>query len=151
MTLIMMGLNFLCQKFFCKLKTKNNICTKVFYYENQLTFVISISDQKFENSMDLYLIIGENKSHYLYTKDFDRLCFAKIKNETKKYFRKSCSKCFSNKKVLVKHKEVCLSINGAQYVKLKKEASKLKNALNKYKFHSKCILILSVFKQCRRL
>ena len=72
-------------------------------------------------------------------------------NKTKKYFRKSCSKCFSNKKVLIKHKEVCLSINGAQYVKLEKEASKLKNALNKYKFHSKCILILSVFKQCRRL
>ena len=30
-----------------------------------------ISDQKLENSMDLLLIIDENKSHYVYIKDFD--------------------------------------------------------------------------------
>ena len=115
--------------FFCKLKTKNNICTKVFDYENKLTFAITISDQKFENSIDLWLTIGKNKSHYLYIKDFDRLCFTKIKNKTKKYFRKSYSKCFSNKNVFIKHKEVCLSINIAQSVKLEKETIKLKNAL----------------------
>ena len=28
--------------------------------------------QKFENSMDLLLVINENESHYVYIKDFDR-------------------------------------------------------------------------------
>ena len=42
---------------FRKIETKNNICINVFCYENKLTFPIHISDKKFENSMDLSLII----------------------------------------------------------------------------------------------
>ena len=51
---------------------KNNICINVFGYENRLPFTIYISNQKFENSMDLLLVINENESHYVYIKDFDR-------------------------------------------------------------------------------
>ena len=51
------------EKDFSKIETKNNICINVFYYENKLTFPIHISDQKFENSMDLLLVIDKNKSH----------------------------------------------------------------------------------------
>ena len=51
---------------------KNNICINVFGYENRLPFPIYISNQKFENSMDLLLVINENESHYVYIKDFDR-------------------------------------------------------------------------------
>ena len=63
--------------------------------------------------MDLLLLIGENKSHYVYVKDFDRFIFHKTKNENKKYFKKSCLQCFTSKNVLTKHKEACLSINDA--------------------------------------
>ena len=61
--------------------------------------------------MDLLLLIGENKSHYVYVKDFDRFIFHKTKNKNKKYFKKSCLQCFTSKNVLTKHKEACLSIN----------------------------------------
>ena len=71
-----------------------------FFYENKLAFPIYISDQKFENSMDLLLIIDENKSHYVYIKDFDRFMFQKTKNKNKKYFCRSCLQCFSSKNVL---------------------------------------------------
>ena len=67
--------------------------------------------------MKLLLVIDENKSHYVYIKDFDRFMFHKTKNKNKKYFCKSCLQCFSSKNVLTKHKEVCLSINGAQSVR----------------------------------
>ena len=81
----MMELNFLCQKeIFSKIETKNNICVNVFCYENKLIFPIYIWDQNFENSMDLLLIIDENKSDYVYIKYFDRFMFHKTKN--KKYF-----------------------------------------------------------------
>ena len=73
-----------------KIETKNNICINVFICENKLIFPIYISDQKFENSMDLLLIINENKSHYVYIKDFDRFMFHKTKNKNKKCFCKSC-------------------------------------------------------------
>ena len=77
--------------------------------------------------MDLLLIINENKSHYVYIKDFDRFMFHKTKNKNKKYFCKSCLQCFSSKNVLTEHKEVCLSINGAQSVRFEKGTIEFKN------------------------
>ena len=104
------------EKDFSKIETKNNICINVFCYENKLTFPIHVSDQKFENSIDLLLVIDENKSHYLHIKDFDRFMFHKTKTKNKKYFCKSFLQCFSSKNVLTEHKNVCLSMNGAQPV-----------------------------------
>ena len=63
----------------------------------------------------------------MHIKDFDRFMFHKTKNKIKKYFCKSCFKCFSSKNVLTKHKEVCLSINGAQSVRLEKGTIEFKN------------------------
>ena len=59
-------------KYFTMIAVKNNICINVLGYENKLTFPIFISDQKFEDSMDLLLLIGDDKSHYVYIKDFNR-------------------------------------------------------------------------------
>ena len=77
--------------------------------------------------MDLVLLIYENKSHYLYIKDFDRFMFHKTKNKNKKYFGKRCLLCFSSKNVFTEHKEICLSINGAQSVRLEKGRIEFKN------------------------
>ena len=66
------------EKDFSKIEVKNNICI-VFGYENGLVFPIYISDQKFEDSIDLLLLIDNDKSHYVYIKDFDRFMFYKIK------------------------------------------------------------------------
>ena len=115
------------EKDFSQIEKKSNICINVYCYENKLTFPIYISDQKFENSMGLLLVIDENKSDYMYIKDFDRFMFHKTKNKNKKYFCKSCLQCFSSKNVLTKHKEACLSINGAQSVRLEKGTIEFKN------------------------
>ena len=88
----------------------------MFVYENGLFFPIYVSDQKFEDSLDLLLLIYVDKSHYVHIKDFGRFMFNKTKNKNKKWFCKS----FSSESGLIKHKENCLSINGKQPVKLKK-------------------------------
>ena len=77
--------------------------------------------------MDLLLIINENKSHYVCIKDFDRFMFHKTKHRNKRYFYKSCLQYFSSKSVLTEHKEVCLSINGAQSVRFEKGTIEFKN------------------------
>ena len=77
--------------------------------------------------MDLLLVTNKNKSHYVYIKDFKRFMFQKTKNKNKRYFCKSYLQCFSSKNVLTEHKEVCLSINGAQFVKLEKGTTEFKN------------------------
>ena len=96
------------------------ICINVFCYENKLVIPIYVSDQKFENSVHFLLVIDGDELHYVYINDFNRFMFHKSKNKNKKYLCKSCLQCFSCKNVLTKHKEVCLSINGAQSVRLEK-------------------------------
>ena len=64
----MMELNFFVQeKDFSKievyLRLLNYICVNVFGYENELVFLIYVSDKKFEDSMDLLLLIYDDKSH----------------------------------------------------------------------------------------
>ena len=74
--------------------------------EKKSNVYINVFFQKIENSIDLLLLINENKSHYVYIKDFDRFMFHKTKNKNKKYFCKSCLQCFSTKNVLTKNKKV---------------------------------------------
>ena len=92
------------EKDFSKIEVKNNICITVFGYENELVFPIYVSDQKFEDSMDLLLLIDDDQSHYVYIKDFDRFMFHKTKNKNKKWFFRSRLQCFSSENVLIKHK-----------------------------------------------
>ena len=93
------------------------------YYENKLTFRIYVSDKKFENSMGLLLVIDEDKPQYVCIKHF---VFHRTNNKNKKYFSNSWLQCFSSKNVLTKHKEVCLSINGAKTVRLEKGTTEFK-------------------------
>ena len=99
----------------------------MFGYKNGLVFPIYVSDQKFEDSMDLLLLIDDDKSHYVYIKDFDRFMFHKTKNKNKKWFCRSCLQCFSSESMLIKHKKDCLSINGKQSVKLEKGITEFEN------------------------
>ena len=87
--------------------------------------------------MDLLLITDENKSHYVYIKDFNKKKRItknknknksnKTKNKNKKYFCKSCLQCFNSEKVLIEYKENCLIMNGKQSVKLKSGSISFKN------------------------
>ena len=63
------------EKDFSRIKTRNNICINLFGYENRLTFSIYVSEEKFENFVNLSLLIkfidlfNDDKSHYVYIKD----------------------------------------------------------------------------------
>ena len=73
---------------------------KSYGYENGLVFPIYISDQKFEDSMNLLLLINDDKLHYVYIKDFYKFMFHKTKNKNKKSFCRSCLQYFSGERVL---------------------------------------------------
>ena len=89
------------------IEKSNNICMNVLGYENELVFSIYFSDRKFKDSKDLLLLIDDNdKSHYVYIKDFNRFMFHKTKNINKKWFCRSCLQCFSSKNVLARDKKI---------------------------------------------
>ena len=120
---IMKELSFLFQKTITvRLKNKIVFVLTCFITKTELF----ISGEKFSDSIDLLLIFNENKSQYVYIKDFNRLMFNKTKNN-KKYFRRCCLQCFSSENVLTEHKENCLVINGKQNVKLGKGSISFKN------------------------
>ena len=77
--------------------------------------------------MDIFLINDENKSHYVYIKDFNKFMFNKEKHKNKKHLRRYCLQCFSSKKDLVEHKETCLKIKAEETVKLRSVSIKFKN------------------------
>ena len=77
------------EKDFKKVEVQNNICVNVFCYENKLVFQVYISNQTFKSSIDLLLLIDDDKSHYVYIKDFNTFMFHETKNKNKKWFCKS--------------------------------------------------------------
>ena len=115
------------EKDFNRIEVQNNICINLFGYENALVYPIFISKQTFEDSTDLSLLIEDDKSHYVYIKNFNTFMFHKTKSKNKKWFCKSCLQCFSSRNVLIKHKEDCLSINGVQSVYVQEGIIKFKN------------------------
>ena len=56
--------------------------------------------------MDLLLINDENKSHYVYIKDFNRFMFNKTKFNNKKRSCRYCLQCFSSERILIEHQEI---------------------------------------------
>ena len=95
-----------------------------------MVYPVYLSNQSFNNSINLFLISNGFTSHYVYIKDFNRLMFNKTKHKGKKYFCKSCLQCFSSENVLNEHKKDCLMINKGENVKLEKGFISFKN-LNK--------------------
>ena len=82
------------EKDFSKIEVKSNICINVFGYEDEFVFSIYVSDQQFEDSMHLLLSIDDDKSHYVYIKDFDRFMFDKTKKHTKMVLQKMFTMCW---------------------------------------------------------
>ena len=72
------------EKDFSKIELQNNICINVFCYEKKKVFPVYISHQTFKSSIDLLLLIDDDKSHYMYIKDFNTFMFHKTKNKNKK-------------------------------------------------------------------
>ena len=82
------------EKDFSKIEVKNNISINCLVMKMAWVFKIYISDQKLADSMDLLHLIDDDKSHYVYIKNFDRFMFHKTKNKNKKLFCRSYLQCF---------------------------------------------------------
>ena len=110
-TLEYKGINFPKKARDCELvEEKIDINVKVFGYENKF-FPLHVSKKSNEQLLNVLLISNEEKSHYAFIKDFNRLLFPKTKDAHKKQFCMSCLQNFTTKKILDNHRERCLLIN----------------------------------------
>ena len=104
-----------------KIEKQNNIRINLFGYEEKQKFPIYISQEKFQDHMELLLINKDEKNHYVLIKNFNKFMFNQTKNNCKKYFCMYCLQCFSREDVLNEHIDNCLSINGKQAIKMPKK------------------------------
>ena len=76
------------EKDFSKIETKNNIYINVFCYDLKTSwlFQLTIQIKNLKARWIFFLLIDENKSHYVYIKDFDRFMFYKTNNKNQKTF-----------------------------------------------------------------
>ena len=110
------------KKDYGKIEVLNKIYVNVFCYENKMIYPVYLSNQCFNDSLDLLLISNGFTNHDVYIKGFNRLMFDKTRHKGKKYFY-----CFTSEKVLEGYKKDCLLINSGQNVKLEKGFIEFKN------------------------
>ena len=108
-----------------KIKKQSNICINLFGYEEKQTFPIYISQEKYQDHMELLLITGGKNKHYVLIKDFNKFMFNQTKHEHRKHFCMYCLQCFSREDVLTEHKNNCISINGKQAINMPEKGDKV--------------------------
>ena len=103
-----------------------NINVNVFGYQNKV-FPSYVSKKYNEKVLNLLSISNEEKSHYVFIKDFNILRYSRIKHKDRKHFCMSCFQNFTTKEILNSHRESCLLITETQAVKYETGTIKFKN------------------------
>ena len=80
-----------------------------------------------EQVLNVLLISNEEKSHYVFIKDFNRLMYPRTTHKDKKHFYMSCLQNFPTKQVFNNNIDRCLLINDTQAVKYETGIIKFKN------------------------
>ena len=111
-----------------KIEKQNSINISTFGYENKKIYPIRISDEKYDDHMDLLYIEetkDDTKSYYVLIENFNRLMFHFSKHKETKHFCSRCLHCFSSKNFLERHGTDCLELNGSQAITMPPEGSKI--------------------------
>ena len=106
-----------------------NINVNVFSYENRVRPLYASKNFN-DQELNVLLISNEEKSHYVFIKDLNRLMYSKTKHKDRKHFCISCLQNFTTKEILNNHRERCLSNNGTQAVIYETGTIKFKNLNN---------------------
>ena len=102
-----------------KIENMNDIRFNVFDVDDkQSIYILSISMKICDRTCNLLLIENDNKNHYVWIKDFNKLMNTQSKHKHKLFFCYYCLQHFTSENTLKNHSEVCLKINGTQKVKM---------------------------------
>ena len=119
-------------KHYNKIEKQNSNNINVFGYENKEPYPIYVSKEKYEDHMELLLVMKDENKHYVLIKDFSKFMYNQTKHKERKHFCMYCLQCFSSERVLNNHKENCIQINGQQAVNM---PTKDNNILKFNNFH----------------
>ena len=108
-----------------RIEKQNKINIYLYGYDavKKSVYPIYHSPEGYDDCLDLLYIegkneLGEETTHYVLIKDFNRLMFNFTKHKGKKHFCRNCLQCFYSKESLAKHRVKCIAINGVQAIKM---------------------------------
>ena len=99
-----------------KIEKRFQMKVNVFGYENKV-YPLCTSKNSCDQTLNLLLITEKDKSHYVFTKDFNRLTFSRTKHKSKKHYCMSCLQNFTTEEILSNHKKIFyLVMNAKLYI-----------------------------------
>ena len=108
-----------------RIEKQNKININLFGYdtEKKSIYPVEISEESYDDHLELLYLegkneLGEETTHYVYIKDFNRLMYNFTKHKGKKHFCMRCLQCFYSNESLAKHRVNCIAVNGVQAIKL---------------------------------
>jgi len=106
-----------------------------FFYPLHLT-KHAVTEENEDKHINLLLATKETDQrvikHYVWIKDFNRLCYDQTKHKERKHFCMNCIHGFSSERCLENHRENgCLAVNGAQAVYIPEKGEIKFNSLQK--------------------
>lgn len=117
-----------------KFEERSDIAVNIFYYDEELKmfFPYYTSNRTKSTPLNLLLITKDEKSHYVYIKDINKLLSKQLRTKNKggKHLCLACLNFFTSERVLNDHKQLCLAVNGTQATVYEEGIIRFKNFEN---------------------
>ena len=104
-----------------KIETQFNISINLFSHKNSDIYPIRVTQSIAEKHVDLLITSNAETNHYVWIKNFNKLCFKVTKYEGKKYFCKYCIQYFTSEERLQKHIIDCMVLTKCQAIEMPAE------------------------------
>ena len=104
-----------------EIESQFNISINLFSHSNSDIYSIRITQSTAEKHVDLLVISNSETKHYVWIKNFNKLCFNVDKHGRKKFFCKHCIHPFTSEANLQKHIKYCMELTKCQAIEMPAE------------------------------
>ena len=119
-----------------KIENQFNVSINIYSHSNSDIYPIHSTYSTAAKHIDLLVTSNSETNHYVWIKNFNRLCYNVNKHARKKYFCKHCIQHFTSESILLKHMEDCMVLNGCQAIGMPAEGE-----VAKFKFFRETVKI----------
>ena len=112
-----------------KIETQFNVSINLYGHSDSNIYPIQTTQSTAEKHVDLLVTLNSETNHYIWIKNFNRLCYKVTKHKAKKFFCKHCIQHFASEFVSQKHKKDCMLLTKCQAIEMPAESR-----VTKFKF-----------------
>ena len=109
-----------------KIESQLNISINLFSHSDSHIYPIRITQSIASKHVDLLVTSNSETNHYVWIKNFNRLCYNVTKHKAKKFFCKYCIQHFASEVILKKHMEDCIVLTKCQSIEMPAEGETTK-------------------------